>query len=139
MSNTILSVYLPSCFVNKVDCIVHAEGKFSLTPRAPCPIPQSQGSMPHSSIPGLHAPVPNPRPPCPSPQSQTSVPHSSIPGIHAGLSPEFLIELAGLAVVGSLGSAVVVQGSHCQVVHVEPDGSRVEGHGMSLHSNFTSS
>ena len=78
-----------------VDCIVHAEGKSALTPRAPCP----------------------------SPQSQDSVPHSSIPGIHAWLSPEFLIELAGLAVVGSLGSAVVVEGSHCQVVHVEPDGS----------------
>ena len=95
MPNTIRSASLPPCFVNMVDCIVHAEGKSALTPRAPCP----------------------------SPQSQDSVPHSSIPGIHAGLSPEFLIELAGLAVVRSLGSAVVVQGSHCQVVHVEPDGS----------------
>ena len=39
------------------------------------------------------------------------------------ISPEFLIELAGLAVVGTLGSAVVVEGSDCKVVHVEPDSS----------------
>ena len=30
---------------------------------------------------------------------------------------------AYVAVVGTLGSAVVVEGSDCKVVHVEPDGS----------------
>ena len=34
-----------------------------------------------------------------------------------------MVELTGLAVVGTLGSAAVVKGSDCKVVHVEPDGS----------------